>query len=292
MPSSSRHPANRRLPFCDHTIKLRHLAVEFDFVLRRQIGQGLTGRVYEAFDKRHQRLVAVKVLRKALINDRSLRERFENEVGIVAQLSHPGIVRIEGHGETPNRGRFIVMELFANGDLTKFAGALLPIQQSIDWLLEAAAAIAYAHKAGVIHCDLKPANVLLSSDQIIAVTDFGFAQVKTALSDQRSFIAGTPAFMAPEQVDSTWGVIGPQTDIYGLGAVFYFLLTGVPPVNGVSHNGILSQVTAESEIQSVISVRPDVPNWVADIISRSLRKNASQRFESVEALIAAFNTKR
>lgn len=260
-----------------------------DFVLRRQIGLGLTGRVYEAFDKHHQRLVAVKVLRKTLINDRSLRERFVNESNIVAQLSHPGIVRIEGHGETPNRGRFIVMELFENGDLTKFAGTSLPIKQAIDWLLEAAAAITYAHKAGVIHCDLKPANLLLSSCLQISVTDFGFAQVKTALSNQLTFIAGTPAFMAPEQVDRTWGEIGPQTDIYGLGAVLYFLLTGSPPINGATTNDVLSRLTSESEIQSVKVMRPETPNWLADIISRSLCKNASQRFKSVETLIEALN---
>ena len=263
-----------------------------DFVLRRQIGLGLTGRVYEAFDKRHQRLVAVKVLRKSLINDRSLRERFENEVGIVAQLSHPNIVRIEGHGETPNRGRFIVMDLFANGDLTKFAEASLPIHQAIDWVLTAASAIAYAHQSGVIHCDLKPANVLLSSDQQIAVTDFGFAQVKSTLSAQKSFIAGTPAFMAPEQFDRRWGEIGPQTDIYGLGAVLYFLLTNSPPINGATTNNILSQLAAESDIQAAKALRPDIPSWLADTISRCLRKNTSQRFESVEALITALSARR
>lgn len=269
-------------PVC-HGVQVRTLD---DFVLRRQIGLGLTGRVYEAFDKRHQRLVAVKVLRKALISDRSLRERFENEVSIVAQLSHPGIVRIEGHGETPNRGRFIVMELFENGDLTKFAGKSLPTQRAVEWLLEASAAIAYAHKAGVIHCDLKPANMLLSADNHVAVADFGFAQLKTALPDQRSFIAGTPSFMAPEQVDSTWGQIGPHTDIYGLGAVMYFLLTGSAPINGATTQDILSQLTAKSDIPSVEILRPNIPDSVSNIIDRSLRKDPKQRIESVETLIA------
>jgi len=121
------------------------------------------------------------------------------------------------------------------------------------------------------------------------VTDFGFAQVKTALSNQLTFIAGTPAFMAPEQVDRTWGEIGPQTDIYGLGAVLYFLLTGSPPINGATTNDVLSRLTSESEIQSVKVMRPETPNWLADIISRSLCKNASQRFKSVETLIEALN---
>ena len=258
-----------------------------DFVLRRQIGLGLTGRVYEAFDKRQQQLVAVKVLRKSLLSDRSLRERFEAEADIVARLTHPGIVRIHGHGETPNRGWFLVMDLLPNGDLTPYAGNSLPIKQAVDWVREVATAIGYAHGAGVIHCDLKPANLLLSMDGHVVVTDFGFAQAHEVLGRSASCIAGTPAFMAPEQIDAAWGHVGPQTDIYGLGAVLFFLLTGSPPVVGIRMSEIFEQVTSASEIQVVIDLRPDVPSWLADVCHRCLRKRSSERFQSTEAVITA-----
>ncbi len=260
-----------------------------DFVLRRQIGLGLTGRVYEAFDKRQQQLVAVKVLRKSLLSDRSIRQRFEAEADIVARLAHPGIVRIHGHGETPNRGRFLVMDLLSNGDLSAFAGHSLPITQAVDWLREVAAAIAYAHHAGVIHCDLKPANLLLAEDGHVVLTDFGFAQTHEALKSGATCIAGTPAFMAPEQVDPAWGSVGPQTDIYGLGAVLYFLLTGSSPVVGNHLSDIFEQVTSTTETPSVTTHRPDVPSWLADFCQRCLRKRASERFQNAEAVIAALS---
>ena len=258
-----------------------------DFVLRRQIGLGLTGRVYEAFDKRQQQLVAVKVLRKSLLSDRSLRERFEAEADIVARLTHPGIVQIHGHGETPNQGWFLVMDLLPNGDLTPYAGNSLPVKQAVDWVREVAIAIGYAHGAGVIHCDLKPANLLLSVDGHAVVTDFGFAQAHEALGRDKSNIAGTPAFMAPEQVDATWGQVGPQTDIYGLGAVLYFLLTGMPPVVGTRMSEIFDQVTSTNDIQAITNLRADAPAWLADVCHRCLRKRPSERFQSAEAVIAA-----
>ena len=257
-----------------------------EFVLRRQIGLGLTGRVYEAFDKQQQKLVAVKVLRKSLLADRSLRERFEAEANIVARLDHPGIIRIHGHGQTPNGGWFIVMDLLSNGDLTSQAGLLLPVAQATDWIRQVARAVAYAHEIGVVHCDLKPANLLLAKDGNVIVTDFGFAQTREhGLS---SCVAGTPAFMAPEQIDRVWGPIGPRTDVYGLGAVLYFLLTGLPPIVGLHIPNVLADVVSSNEIPSVIKLRPDIPAWLADVCQRSLRKLPSNRFENVAAFLAAF----
>lgn len=257
-----------------------------EFVLRRQIGLGLTGRVYEAFDKQQQKLVAVKVLRKSLLADLSLRERFEAEANIVARLDHPGIIRIHGHGKTPNGGWFIVMDLLPGGDLTSQAGLSLPVAQATDWIRQVARAVAYAHENGIVHCDLKPANLLLAKDGYVIVTDFGFAQTRE--QELSSYVAGTPAFMAPEQIDRVWGPIGPRTDVYGLGAVLYFLLTGSSPVAGSRIQDVLADVLSSNEIPSVIKLRADVPGWLADVCQCSLRKLPGNRFESVAALLAAF----
>jgi serine/threonine-protein kinase PpkA len=261
-----------------------------EFVLRRQIGLGLTGRVYEAFDKRQQQLVAVKVLRKSLLNDRSLRQRFEAEADIVARFVHPGIVRIHGHGETPNRGWFLVMDLLPNGDLASLSGTSLPIAQAVEWIRDVATAIGYAHSAGVIHCDLKPTNLLLAGDGRVVVTDFGFAQVREASEWSKSCIAGTPTFMAPEQIDAGWGDIGPQTDIYGLGAVLYFLLTGSTPVVGTRLSEIFEQVTSPTEIRAVTELRQDVPAWLAKLCRRCLLKRPSARFQNVEELLVTLSS--
>ena len=259
-----------------------------DFVLRRQIGLGLTGRVYEAFDKRQQKLVAVKVLRKSWLTDRSLRERFEAEADIVARLKHPGIVRIHGHGETPNGGWFIVMDLLPGGDLTPFAGPALPVDQVVDWIRQVASAIGYAHREGVIHCDLKPANLLLSANERVVVTDFGFAQSRETLG-RHACIAGTPAFMAPEQVDAAWGQVGQQTDAYGLGAVLFFLLTGLPPVRGTRLSDLLNEVASPNEIPAVTNWRPDVPSRLAEVCQRCLRKSPAERFRNADELVKALN---
>ncbi len=257
-----------------------------DFVLRRQIGLGLTGRVYEAFDKRREKLVAIKVLRKSWLIDRSLRERFQAEAGIVARLDHPGIVRIHGHGETPNAGWFIVMDLLPGGDLTPFAGPALAFDQAVDWIRQVAIAIGYAHRQGVIHCDLKPANLLLSAEGQVVVTDFGFAQSRETMG-RRACIAGTPAFMAPEQVDATWGQVGQPTDVYGLGAVLFFLLTGLPPVRGNSFSDRLEEVASPNEIPAVAELRPDVPAHLAEVCRRCLRKSPRERFQVIDELVKA-----
>ena len=256
-----------------------------DFILRQQIGLGLTGRVYEAFDKRQQRLVAVKVLRKTLLEDWSLRERFEAEADIVSRLVHPGIVRIHGHGETPNRGWFLVMDLLPQGDLIQRAGPELPIEQAMLWIQQVAIAVRHAHREGVIHCDLKPANLLLDAAERVVVTDFGFARIRESIADRGRFIAGTPAFMAPEQIAPRGGTIGPYTDIYALGGVLFFLLTGQAPVTATDIGELFEQITSKTEHRPVTDLRPDVPSHVASFCQRCLRKSPRERFQNVDELL-------
>lgn len=258
-----------------------------EFVLRRQIGLGLTGRVYEAFDKRREQLVAVKVLRKSWLTDSSLRERFEAEADIVARLNHPGIVRIHGHGATPNRGWFLVMDLLPNGDLTRLAGRNLVVEQAVNWIRQVAIAIGHAHGRGVIHCDLKPANLLLSANERVVVTDFGFAQIHDPSRRRPVGFAGTPAFMAPEQIDATIGTVGPHTDIYGLGAVLFFLLSGSPPNRTGSIDDILDPARTWNESLCVRELRPDVPLELAAVCSRCLRRYPRDRFDGVNEFLAA-----
>src|SRR5205823_6364902 len=174
-----------------------------DYVLLEQIGVGATGKVYRALRKSDGARVAIKFLKKSLLNDPGVVARFLSEEPTVAGLCHPGIVSIHGAGRTPGGGIFLAMELVEGRNLHQIADekAVAPKQAAI-WIDQAARAVAYANDRGVIHCDLKPSNLLLDERGRIRVTDFGFAIRLFERSVDASSLGGTPAFMAPEQIDS------------------------------------------------------------------------------------------
>src|SRR5262249_40768306 len=148
--------------------------------------------------------------------------RFLEEAEFLARLRHPGIVTVHGLGHLPDGGHFLVMDLIEGSDLAReMSTGPVPVVQALRWVSEAADAIEHAHQQGVIHCDLKPSNLLLDRAGHIHVTDFGLGR---SLSGDRQSVGGTAGFMAPEQVDATWGPISPRTDVHGLGAVLYALL--------------------------------------------------------------------
>ena len=148
-------------------------------------------------------------------------------------------------------------------------------------MAQACAAIAHVHRRQIIHCDLKPGNLLLGTDGRIRVTDFGFARSQFS---QRQGVAGTASFMAPEQVSSKWGPIGPWTDVYGLGAVLYWLLTGHAPFEGRIVGDVLSQVVAAQPVAPPNLVRCDISESLNRICVKALSKRATDRFASAQLL--------
>jgi tRNA A-37 threonylcarbamoyl transferase component Bud32/DNA-directed RNA polymerase specialized sigma24 family protein len=194
-----------------------------DVVLQRQLGQGGMGKVYRASWRGGDGPVAVKLLRKPLRGSQAATARFRAEAALLARLRHPGIVAIHGVGRLPDGGPFLVMDFIEGSDLS-----LQPrpaVADALRWVAEAADAIEYAHQMGVVHCDLKPSNLLLGDDGHVRVSDFGLAR---SLADGNPPRGGTIGFMAPEQFDPE-GTISPRTDIYGLGAVLHALLPERPP---------------------------------------------------------------
>jgi tRNA A-37 threonylcarbamoyl transferase component Bud32/DNA-directed RNA polymerase specialized sigma24 family protein len=189
-----------------------------DIVLLRQLGQGGMGKVYRATWRGSNVPVAVKLLRKPLRGHETAAARFREEAALLARLRHPGIVAVHGIGLLPDGGHFLVMDLVEGSDLARQAHP--PVGEALRWMAEAADAIAYAHRAGVVHCDLKPSNLLLGCDGQVLVCDFGLAR---SLAGDDTPHGGTTDFMAPEQLDPE-GRISPRTDIYGLGAVLRALL--------------------------------------------------------------------
>jgi tRNA A-37 threonylcarbamoyl transferase component Bud32 len=255
-----------------------------DFLLERHIGSGGTGKVYQARQRSLNRCVAVKYLRKSLISDAHAVATFVREAQIVAKFQHRSIVSIYGIGVTP-QSYFMALEFVAGDDLAKLAlcGNISP-SQSVAWLIEACDAIEHAHDHGVIHCDLKPSNILIDQSGHVHVTDFGFAVVIGDTSLDR--LAGTAPFMAPEQVSDCWGQISPATDVYGLGAVLYSLLARRAPWHGDRVVDILSQVVSGTPVSTQPLIKTGSPTALIEVCERCLVKNPQLRFRSVVDLRA------
>jgi eukaryotic-like serine/threonine-protein kinase len=194
-----------------------------DVVLLRQLGQGGMGKVYRATWRGSDVPVAVKLLRKPLRGHETAAARFREEAALLARLRHPGIVAVHGVGLLPDGGHFLVMDLVEGSDLGRQSHP--PVAEALRWVAEAADAIEYAHRMGVVHCDLKPSNLLLGGDGHVLVSDFGLAR---SLAGGDAPHGGTAGFMAPEQFDLA-AKVSPRTDIYGLGAVLRALLPEQSP---------------------------------------------------------------
>jgi eukaryotic-like serine/threonine-protein kinase len=261
-----------------------------DYLLRELIGAGRTGRVYRATDRKSDRPVAIKYLRKSFQRIPEMVDRFISEARTVSRFQHPGIVPMHGVGQTPARGFFIVMDLVEGSDLSKVIGRqTVPIAEAVRWTIEVCEALDHAHERGIIHCDLKPGNLLLDNSGRVRVTDFGLARPIREDAGPLDRIEGTCGFMAPEQVSDWWGPLSPRTDIYGVGAVLFNLLTGQPPYRGPTLADVLSQVVSGIAINSPKELRSDIPPAVNEICLRCLAKSPASRFEDMRRLRAALS---
>lgn len=256
-----------------------------DFLLQELIGAGQMGRVYRAWQRSLERPVAVKYLRKSFARNPQAVERFVAEARLIARLRHPGIVTVHGLGRAPGGSYFIVLELLEGGDLGRMLQAgPVPIASAVRWTLQACEALAHAHAAGIVHCDLKPANILLDAHGQVRVTDFGLARSLLDAPTDAGDIAGTAPFMAPEQVSRAWGEIGPHTDVYGLGALLYTLLTGVPPRMGTRLADVLAEVATGVPVPPPSRLRAEVGAELDEICRQCLAGSPAQRFGSVNEL--------
>jgi len=247
-----------------------------DVLIEAHLGSGGMGRVYRARRRSTGEVVALKVLRRMFHRRAFAVERFRNEAAIVASLDHPGIVRTHGFGTMPAGSEFFVMDFIAGGDLTTVARATFDDRRSTAWLAEAATAVAYANERGIVHCDLKPSNLLLDAAGRIVVSDFGLA---TAVSSEACPAGATLAFAAPELLCPSLGPVSAATDVWGLGALLAWLLWETTPW----HTTTVAELTAR--IQS--GREPDLPNEeepstrraaLAGLCRRCLQINPSGRY--------------
>jgi len=257
-----------------------------DYLLRRLIGAGRVGKVYEARHHGSGREVAVKFLRKTFLHRPEVVRRFVGEARTVAGLRHPRIVGTEGLGRTPGGAYFLVMELVNGPDLARVcAGRAIGVGEAVRWAMEVCEALEHAHGRGVVHCDLKPANILLDGCGAVRVTDFGLARsLGGGGGDGDAWwtaeVEGTAPFMAPEQAARCWGPIDARTDVYGLGAVLFALLTGRPPFAGKRLADVLAEVVSARPVVSPALLRDDIPGPLSDLCRKCLSKTPGARYQS------------
>src|ERR1700722_19328679 len=263
------------------------------FELDREIGRGGMGIVYLARDRGLKRPVAIKVLPPELSFRSDIRSRFLREAETAAQLSHPNIVPIFTVDE--REGLVFFVMAYVDGDTLarRLAGnTRVPVPGARRLLTEVASALAYAHSRGVIHRDIKPDNILLSSDGGRAmVTDFGIARAisNTSGADSRltatGVAIGTPTYMSPEQCAGDREVDG-RSDLYSLGIVAYQMLSGDVPFRGTGTGALLVKHISEKPVPITDQV-PDLPPWLARIVMCLLEKQPADRFPDAGSLVRA-----
>jgi serine/threonine protein kinase len=247
------------------------------------IGQGGMGVVYKAYQKNFDRWIALKFISPSHLSSSADLERFRAEAQSMARLRHPNIVTVHETGEYEGRSYFI-MELIDGKSLNERVKDFVDRPRDAAALMETVAlAVHHAHQRRVLHNDLKPANILLDEEGQPHVTDFGLARRfgEDASSSATGAIEGTASYMSPEQTEGK--EITTTSDVYGLGAILYTLLTGTPPFRGETIQGTLQLV--RNEIPKPLRLlNPKVDNTLEAICLKCLNKDKSQRYVSASAL--------
>jgi serine/threonine-protein kinase len=258
--------------------------------IERVVGEGGMATVYLAEDVKHQREVAVKVMRPELAATLGA-DRFLREVQIAARLSHPHILPMHDSGEAA--GILYYVMPYVEGETLReriIRQGALPPEEALRLAREIAEALAYAHGRGFIHRDIKPANILLQSGHAL-VADFGIARAVDEGGGEsltRTGLAvGTPQYMAPEQASGEKDVDG-RADVYATGAILYELLTGEPPFTGANPRAILTKSLTEAP-RPVTAVRPGLPPMFDTLLQKALARSPDDRYATAEAFVAAID---
>jgi serine/threonine protein kinase len=255
------------------------------YAVLAEISRGGMGIVYKAKDPALDRTVALKVLIAGEHASAEAIERFQREAKAAASLQHPAIAQVYGVGEDQGR-RYIVMEFVEGRGLDHYLEEpRLGLRKRVEIVRNAARAVAFAHERGIVHRDLKPSNLLLTVKGSVKIVDFGLARL--ARDDSRlthtGIPLGTPAYMSPEQASGRPEEVGPETDIYSLGATLYTLLTRRPPFEGPSAMAVLARVMSESPV-SPGRFDPQITAPLEAIVLKAMRKEKKSRYATAAEL--------
>jgi len=250
------------------------------------LGSGGQADVYRAIHPTLDKELAIKLSRRAVGRLSDHRSLLVAEGKLLAKLDHPGLARIydlDFHDDLP----FLAMEYVRGPNLRKYA-ADSPVSPQIAAKLvaEVARALVVAHRHGVVHQDVKPQNILIDETGRARLIDFGMARIRHAWDDSGECTSGgTPAFMAPEQARNECSAIGPRSDVFALGGVLYFLLTGKPPFQGETATETLG-VAGRCEFDRTALDQPGIPHRLRDICLKAMAPNPSERYPRIEDFAA------
>ncbi len=250
-------------------------------LIRRQ-GKGGMAVVYKAHDMMLERTVAIKVLRENISDNTAFRERFRQEAKAAANLSHPNIVTVHDFG-LDQGVLFIVME-YVNGLDAKVwlkENKDVSIDKGLNLLIQACAGIGYAHRSGLVHCDIKPQNLIITPDNHLKVTDFGIARALASISpnEKSTVIWGSPQYVSPEIASGL--PPSPASDVYSLGIVFYEFLTGRLPFASHSPSELIRCHREVIPPPPSVFV-PDLPAEIDQLIMKVLAKQPSSRYRTAD----------
>ncbi len=265
------------------------------YQLMERVGSGGMAQVYKAQDLKLGRIVAVKMLHESLTSDPGFLERFQREAHAAANLSHPNIVTVHDIGQDGNR-HYIVMEFVEGRTLKQIVrtlndeGKTMPINQVLDLTIQVSAGLGYAHRAELVHCDIKPHNVLVTRDDRVKVADFGIARAMSQATQQgeMSQIWGTPQYFSPEQAAGQ--IPTPASDVYAIGVIMFEMLTGHLPFEAESHTAMaLKHLHTPPPLIS--EYNPSVPPQLDQIVDKLLAKEPSGRYRTagqVSRILSAY----
>ena len=247
-----------------------------------EVGRGSTGTVYLSHDPFYGRDVAIKLYHATGADDaesRNARRMFMGEAHMMGKLQHPNIVPIYDAGEEDGRRYVVTEHIHGARTLSAYCrpGSLLPIDQVVQIVYKCAKALHYAHSRGVVHRDIKPSNILLTQEGDVRIVDFGIALVSDSEISRLEGVAGSPAYMSPEQVQGH--ELDARSDLYSLGAVMYEMLCGQRPFRAGGLGKLLRQVV-QSVPEPLRELRAEIPEELEAIVARALQKDPNDRFRN------------
>src|SRR5215472_8217454 len=245
--------------------------------LEEPLGQGGMGLLYRATDLKLARAVVIKLLARHLVSDETAKARFIREARAASALDHPNIATVYEIGEAEGE-LFIAMALYDGETLRqRLEKGRLGVKEALDVLRQVALGLEAAHRAGIVHRDIKPANILMTTTGTVKLLDFGLAKLVSDSQPQAMTQAGqtmgTVLYMSPEQLRG--GSVDARADLWALGVLAYEVLAGISPFQTDSNAGTVARILHEDP-PSLTTV-PNVPDWLAQLVSRLLRKEPAER---------------
>jgi serine/threonine protein kinase len=254
------------------------------YQIKESLGEGGMATVYKAYDTRLEREVAVKFIRREAVSNEQyahMLRRFEREARTLAKLVHPNIIPVYDYGEYQG-SPYLVMSYVSGGTLKDHMGRPFQYSESARLLIPVARALDYAHQMGIIHRDVKPANILLSASGEPMLSDFGIAHILESVESTRltntGVAIGTPEYMAPEQAKGE--DVDHRADIYALGIIYYELVTGKKPFQGDTPMSVLIKHVTDLPPSPRLFV-PSLPDAVLAVLSKALAKTPQERYQSM-----------